>query len=209
MRRVINDINTSQEEMSKKDIIETILYIIDQILAYTSKLDQVIPSIFDKKEKEEKNKEEDLSTCQSLSDINSEDKEDKEDSTEEEKKYSLADYFYYWTDKLNFDGNMLILMMMNLDKILNSKKIILTEKNVKNVLFTCMVITQKYHEDDIYSDKDYSNLLKINCDEFIEMQIKYLECIDYSLLIEKDDLEQYKIKMKKIWRNSMLFLLNG
>ena len=142
MRRVINDINTSQEEMSKKDIIETILYIIDQILAYTSKLDQVIPSIFDKKEKEEKNKEEDLSTCQSLSDINSEDKEDKEDRKEEEKKYSLADYFYYWTDKLNFDGNMLILMMMNLDKILNSKKIILNEKNAENILFTCMVITQ-------------------------------------------------------------------
>ena len=89
MRRVINDINTSQEEMSKKDIIETILYIIDQILAYTSKLNQVIPSIFDKKEKEEKNKEEDLSTCQSLSDINSEDKEDKEDSTEEEKKWLI------------------------------------------------------------------------------------------------------------------------
>ena len=209
MRRVINDINTSQEEMSKKDIIETILYIIDQILTYTSKLDQVIPSIFDKKEKEEKNKEEDLSTCQSLSDINSEDKEDKEDSTEEEKKYSLADYFYYWTDKLNFDGNMLILMMMNLDKILNSKKIILNEKNAENILFTCMVITQKYYEDNIFSDKDYSRLKKIECIELYNMQMTFLDSINYSLLIDKDDLNKYKKRMERVWINNMIYLLNS
>ena len=209
MRRVINDINTSQEEMSKKDIIETILYIIDQILAYTSKLDQVIPSIFDKKEKEEKNKEEDLSTCQSLSDINSEDKEDKEDSTEEEKKYSLADYFYYCTDKLNFDGNMLILMMMNLDKILNSKKIILNEKNAENILFTCMVITQKYYEDNIFSDKDYSRLKKIECIELYNMQMTFLDSINYSLLIDKDDLNKYKKRMERVWINNMIYLLNS
>ena len=193
------------QEMKKKDIIETILFILNKILDFTSKLDEETPSIFDKKEKEkpEKNKNGDLSTDETS------DKENDNSFSVEEEKIPLAEYIYHWIETLKFNENLLYLMMMNLDKILNSKKIILTEKNVNNVLFTCMVITQKYHEDDIYSDKDYSNLLKINCDEFIEMQIKYLECIDYSLLIEKDDLEQYKIKMKKIWRNSMLFLLNG
>ena len=197
------------QEMTKRDIIETILFILNKILDFTSKLDEETPSIFDKKEKEkpEKNKNQDLSTDET-SDKENDNKNDNSFSDEEE-KIPLAEYIYHWIETLKFNENLLYLMMMNLDKILNSKKIILTEKNVKNVLFTCMVITQKYHEDDIYSDKDYSNLLKINCDEFIEMQIKYLECIDYSLLIEKDDLEQYKIKMKKIWRNSMLFLLNG
>jgi len=197
------------QEMTKRDIIETILFILNKILDFTSKLDEETPSIFDKKEKEkpEKNKNQDLSTDET-SDKENDSKNDNSFSDEEE-KIPLAEYIYYWIETLKFNENLLYLMMMNLDKILNSKKIILTEKNVNNVLFTCMVITQKYHEDDIYSDKDYSNLLKINCDEFIEMQIKYLECIDYSLLIEKDDLEQYKIKMKKIWRNSMLFLLNG
>ena len=197
------------QEMAKRDIIETILFILNKILDFTSKLDEETPSIFDKKEKEkpEKNKNQDLSTDET-SDKENDNKNDNSFSDEEE-KIPLAEYIYHWIETLKFNENLLYLMMMNLDKILNSKKIILTEKNVNNVLFTCMVITQKYHEDDIYSDKDYSNLLKINCDEFIEMQIKYLECIDYSLLIEKDDLEQYKIKMKKIWRNSMLFLLNG
>ena len=121
----------------------------------------------------------------------------------------MADYFYYWTDKLNFDGNMLILMMMNLDKILNSKKIILNEKNAENILFTCMVITQKYYEDNIFSDKDYSRLKKIECIELYNMQMTFLDSINYSLLIDKDDLNKYKKRMERVWINNMIYLLNS
>ena len=104
---------------------------------------------------------------------------------------------------------MLYLMMMNLDKLLNSKKIILNDKNVENILFTCMVITQKYYEDVIFSDKDYSKLKNIEYDDLINIQMDFLETINYSLLINKDDLEQYKIKMKRVWKKNMLFLLNS
>ena len=105
---------------------------------------------------------------------------------------SFAELIYYWIEKLNFNEDMLYLMMMNLDKLLNSKKIILNEKNVENIVFTCMVITQKYYEDEIFSDKDYSKLKNIDYDDLINMQMDFLETINYSLLINKDDLEQYK-----------------
>ncbi len=72
-----------------------------------------------------------------------------------------------------------------------------------------MVITQKYYEDVIFSDKDYSKLKNIEYDDLINMQIDFLETINYSLLINKDDLEQYKIKMKRVWKKNMLFLLNS
>ena len=104
------------------------------------------------------NKEADLSTDETS------DKENEindASNKDEKEKIPLAEYVYYWTEKLNFNENMLFLMMMNLDKILNSKKIILNEKNIENVLFTCMIITQKYYEDVIFSDKDYSKLLNI------------------------------------------------
>ena len=205
MRRMLENINIPNE-MSKKDIIETILFILNKILDYTSKLDEEIPSIFDRKEHEEKNKEADLSTDETS---DKENENNDASNTDEKEKIPLAEYVYYWTEKLNFNENMLFLMMMNLDKILNSKKIILNEKNIENVLFTCMIITQKYYEDVIFSDKDYSKLLNIDCDEIIEMQMKYLESIDYSLLIDKEDLDQYKIKMKRIWRSNMLFLMNS
>ena len=194
---------TISKEMSKKDIIETILFILKQILDYTSKLKETIPSVFDKKEKEDKNALSDLSTCQSDS------LSDKENDNTLEEKYTFGELINYWIEKLNFNEDMLYLMMMNLDKLLNSKKIILNDKNVENILFTCMVITQKYYEDVIFSDKDYSKLKNIEYDDLINMQMDFLETINYSLLINKDDLEQYKIKMKRVWKKNMLFLLNS
>ena len=202
MRRILYDMNISKE-MTKKDIIETILFIMRQILNYTSKLKETIPSVFDKKEKEDKNALSDLSTCQSDS------LSDKENDNCIEEKYTFGELINYWIEKLNFNEDMLYLMMMNLDKLLNSKKIILNDKNVENILFTCMVITQKYYEDVIFSDKDYSKLKNIEYDDLINMQMDFLETINYSLLINKDDLEQYKIKMKRVWKKNMLFLLNS
>jgi len=202
MRRILYDMNISKE-MTKKDIIETILFIMRQILNYTSKLKETIPSVFDKKEKEDKNILSDLSTNQSDS------LSDKETDNSIEEKYSFAKLIYYWIEKLNFNEDMLYLMMMNLDKLLNSKKVILNEKNVENIVFTCMVITQKYYEDEIFSDKDYSKLKNIDYDDLFNMQMNFLETINYSLLINKDDLEQYKIKMKRVWKKNMIFLLNS
>ena len=202
MKRLLNN-NTSTDEMSKNDIIETILFIIEQILNYTSKLNQSTPSIFDKKEKDEINDKSELTT--DSTDPNSEEIED----NAKYDKFSLAQYLYYWTDKLNLNENLLFLMTMNLDKILESQKIILSEKNVENVLYTCMIITQKFYEDDSFSDKDYSKLKKVDIDELINMQIELLNLIDYSLLIDEADLSRYKERMNQICQKNMLHLLNS
>ena len=202
MKRLLNN-NTSTDEMSKNDIIETILFIIEQILNYTSKLNQSTPSIFDKKEKDEINDKSELTT--DSTDPNSEEIE----NNAKYDKLSLAQYLYYWTDKLNLNENLLFLMTMNLDKILESQKIILSEKNVENVLYTCMIITQKFYEDDSFSDKDYSKLKKVDIDELINMQIELLKLIDYSLLIDEADLSRYKERMNQICQKNMLHLLNS
>ena len=202
MKRLLNN-NTSTDEMSKNDIIETILFIIEQILNYTSKLNQSTPSIFDKKEKDEINDKSELTT--DSTDPNSEEIE----NNAKYDKLSLAQYLYYWTDKLNLNENLLLLMTMNFDKILESQKIILSEKNVENILYTCMIITQKFYEDDSFSDKDYSKLKKLDIDELINMQIELLNLIDYSLLIDEADLSRYKKRMNQICQKNMLHLLNS
>ena len=202
MKRLLNN-NTSTDEMSKNDIIETILFIIEQILNYTSKLNQSTPSIFDKKEKDEINDKSELTT--DSTDPNSEEIE----NNAKYDKLSLTQYLYYWTDKLNLNENLLFLMTMNLDKILESQKIILSEKNVENILYTCMIITQKFYEDDSFSDKDYSKLKKVDIDELINMQIELLNLIDYSLLIDEADLSRYKERMNQICQKNMLHLLNS
>ena len=198
------------EVMSKKDIIETILFLLEQILSYSSKLNQSTTSIFDKKEKPEKNVESEIST--DFSDSAADKEKEKNESQSpilDTEKFSLSDLIYFWSDALKFDENLLILMTMNLDKILNSNLIILSEKNVENVIFTLMVITQKFHEDIIFTDKDYSKLKKIECGDLINMQVELLDLIDYSLSVSEDEFKRYKNKMRRLCEKNFLYLINS
>ena len=200
------------EVMSKKDIIETILFLLEQILSYSSKLNQSTTSIFDKKEKPEKNVESEIST--DFSDSAADKEKEKNEKIESQspildtEKFSLSDLIYFWSDALKFDENLLILMTMNLDKILNSNLIILSEKNVENVIFTLMVVTQKFHEDIIFTDKDYSKLKKIECGDLINMQVELLDLIDYSLNVGEDEFKRYKNKMRSLCEKNLLYLMN-
>ena len=198
------------EVMSKKDIIETILFLLEQILSYSSKLNQSTTSIFDKKEKPEKNVESEIST--DFSDSAADKEKEKNESQSpilDTEKFSLSDLIYFWSDALKFDENLLILMTMNLDKMLNSNLIILSEKNVENVIFTLMVITQKFHEDIIFTDKDYSKLKKIECGDLINMQVELLDLIDYSLSVSEDEFKRYKNKMRRLCEKNLLYLMNS
>ena len=198
------------EVMSKKDIIETILFLLEQILSYSSKLNQSTTSIFDKKERPEKNVESEIST--DFSDSAADKEKEKNESQSpilDTEKFSLSDLIYFWSDALKFDENLLILMTMNLDKILNSNLIILSEKNVENVIFTLMVITQKFHEDIIFTDKDYSKLKKIECGDLINMQVELLDLIDYSLSVTEDEFKRYKNKMRRLCEKNFLYLMNS
>ena len=196
------------QEMSKKDIIETILFILDQILSYTSKLNQSTTSIFDKKETEEKDSQADLSTDFSDPPTNKTQEVEISPSTKKE-KLSLSELIYYWAEVLKFDENLLVLMTMNLDKILNANLIILSDKNVENVIFTLMVITQKFYEDINFTDKDYSKVSKIECDDLINMQMELLDFIDYSLNNNEEEFKKYKIKMRRLCEKHLLYLLNS
>lgn len=189
----------TKNEMSKNDFIETILFIIRKILDYTSSLNQETPSLFDKKRQKEENDDDNISTSISSNEENS-----CNHLLENEDEFSLADNLYYWAKIMDFNENLLILTIMNIDKIL-AKNFILSSDNVKNILFTSMVITQKYYEDENFNDKDYSKIVKINTKELIEMEIEFLSLLDFSLNISEGEFNKYKNKMKKIWKNNLLF----
>ena len=126
--------------MSQEDLIETILAIIYKILDYTNELDQRTPSIFDQKFSKHLEQEKEIESDK-LSTSSSSNEENKfPERKDENSNFTLHDFLYFWTEKLEFNKNLLLLTMMNLDKLL-SNHFILTYDNVKNVLYICMVIT--------------------------------------------------------------------
>ena len=189
-----------EEEMPKNGLIETILMIINKILDYTSTLEQKSPSIFDENKNIQNESDSDkLNTSSSSND---------ENVTFTDKNNTLYDYFYYWVEKLDFNENLLILTMMNIDKFL-AKNFLLTSNNVKNVLFSCMVLTQKSYEDEIIYDKDYAKILKIKADELINMELEFLKIIDYHLHVSGEEFNNYKSRMVNIWKQNFSYFTFG
>ena len=190
------EISSPKYEMNKEDLIETILIIIYRIIDYNSSFEEKTPSIFDKNNYQQEIDSDKLSTSTSSNE---------ENLNLKEENYTLHDYFYYWIKKLDFDENLLLLTMKNLDKLL-AKDFILADENVKNILFTCMVITQKNFEDENYNDKDYAKILEVSTKDIINMQIEFLKYIDFSLYISDEEFNKYKRKMYKMWKKTLSFI---
>ena len=200
MENLPGTINEYEENMPKNGLIETILMLINKILDYTSKLEQKMPSIFDENKNIQNECDSDkLNTSSSSND---------ENVAFNDKNYSLHDYFYYWVDKLDFNENLLILTMMNIDKFL-SKNFIITSDNVKNIIFSCMVLTQKSYEDEAIYDKDYAKIFKIKTDELINMELEFLKIIDYRLHVSGEEFQNYKSRMVKIWKHNFSYFSFG
>ena len=191
---------SSKYEMNKEDLIETFLMIIYRIIDYNSSSEQKTPSIFDKNNFQQEIDPDKLSTSSSSIDENL-----NFQTNLKEESYTLHDYFYYWIKKLDFNENLLLLTMKNLDKLL-AKDFILTDDNVKNVLFTCMIITQKNFEDESFNDKDYAKILEVSPKDIINMQIEFLDYIDFSLYISEEEFNKYKRKMYKMWEKTLSFI---
>ena len=191
--------------MEDDDLIELVLIILYKILDYTNNLEQRTPSIFDQKNSTNLEKEIDsdkLSTSSSSNEENINFEKNKKNKNDE--NLTLHDLLYFWIKKLEFNKNLLLLTMMNIDKLLSSD-FILTEDNIKNVLFTCMILTQKNYEDDVYNDKDYAKLIDISTEDLIKMEIEFLKYINFSLYINEEKFNNYQRKMYNIWENTLSF----
>ena len=196
---------SKKNDMADDDLIELVLIILYKILDYTNNLEQRTPSIFDQKNStnlEQEINSDKLSTSSSSNEENINFEKNKKNKNDE--NLTLHDLLYFWIKKLEFNKNLLLLTMMNIDKLLSSD-FILTEDNIKNVLFTCMILTQKNYEDDVYNDKDYAKLIDISTEDLIKMEIEFLKYINFSLYINEEQFNNYQRKMYNIWENTLSF----
>ena len=167
--------------------IYTTIKILKNILSYTSTLKKE-SSIFDL-------------TLNQLSDTDSESEESEEDLIN---KINLDNYIEKIVKHLDFDEHLLILSLMNLDKFLASN-FVLSELNIQKVFFVCSMVTQKFYDDEIFTTKDYAQLCNVSVDELLEMEIYFLNSINFNLFIKDDDFDKYKRNFEKFMED---FIIN-
>ena len=106
-------------------------------------------------------------------------------------EYNFEDLFKFCVKMLKINDNLLVLIMMNIDKII-SNGVIINYENINRLFYTCLMITQKYYEDNSFNNKIYADLVGISCDELLNMEMEYMNLIDFSLFIKDDEFTKYK-----------------
>ena len=200
---VVQPTNIKENEdkpMNPNHSLEIIFFILNKILDYTNDLEEKTPSIFDHhhSQNNENNK-----SALSTSTLSSDNSSSGPDFCCELDKYDFEDFIIHSYKNLEFSSDLLILSMMNLDKLL-SKKFILTLANIHKVFFLCMMETHKYYRDENYKNKDYAKICGITTEELLELELEFMNYMDFNIFIKDEDFKKYKKKMKKLHKQNII-----
>ena len=185
-----------EKSMNINNYLDIIFFILSKILDFTKDSEEKTPSLFDHHHNHENDKES-LST--SYSDSLSTDS----DICCKIDKYDIEDFIIQIYKELGFNSNLLILSMMNLDKLL-TKNFVLTDTNVHKVFFICMMETQKYYEDINFNNKDYAKVCGISTKELLELEIEFMNYMDFDMNIKDEDYFQYKKNLQKLHKKNII-----
>lgn len=187
------------EKISQEGLILKISRIIKKIIKHNDNLKKQFPSIFNSSYQFiEKPKE--LVISKDFHTLSSNDEEEEIIVPLNKKGENIIDFLS--TEDLikrfvilfEVKEDVLVLFMINLDKVLK-KKFILNYRNVNRMIFTCLVATQKFHDDECYKDKDYAKVAGINPREMVNLELEFLDLIDFQFLIDDEYFKRYKNKL--------------
>ena len=103
---------------------------------------------------------------------------------------SIYDYIIRIISYSNCDENILISSLVYFDKIGKIKKI--TYSNVYKILFTSILLSLKYNEDEIYNNEYYSQIAGVSKYELKQMEYEYFVLLNFNLYIEEELFELFK-----------------
>ena len=103
---------------------------------------------------------------------------------------SIYDYIIRIISYSNCDENILISSLVYFDKIEKIKKI--TYSNVYKILFTSILLSLKYNEDEIYNNEYYSQIAGVSKYELKQMEYEYFVLLNFNLHIEEELFELFK-----------------
>lgn len=186
-----------EKPMNPNDSLEIIFMIINRILDYTSDLGKKTPSIFDHYHHNQDNNENPISST-----AYSDDSSDSDHCCIFD-KLDYEEFIVYCYKKLGFSSNLLILSMMNLDKLL-TKNFILTSENIHKAFFMCMMETQKYYEDENFKNKDYAKVCGISTEELLQLELEFMNYMEFNLHITNEDYINYKNKLQNFYKQNII-----
>ena len=196
-------VNNREINFTSDNILDTIFFIFDKITTQTKKSKEKFSSSFDHIHKNDNTHHKQDSEPEDDSTLSGSDTSSDDGHCCILDKDGIEDFVVLCYKCLDFDEHMLIMAMMNLERILE-KDFVLTEQNIHKVFFLCMMEVHKYYNDVICYNKDYAKLCGISTDELLDLELEFMNYIDYNMNIPDDKYNIYKKNLHKFFDKNVI-----
>ena len=109
---------------------------------------------------------------------------------------SISDYINRIIEYTNIEENTLICALIYIDSISKIKKI--TIYNIYKILFSAVLISIKFNEDEIYPNNFYAQIAGVPSQELLQMEHEFLILINFNLLIDENKFSSLKKALKNL-----------
>lgn len=93
----------------------------------------------------------------------------------------------------HLEESTLIIALIYIDRLCEKQNLILTDSNIHRIVFSSIILAIKYNEDDYYSNNYYAKVGGISINEVNSLELEFVKMIKYSLFIQNDIYDKYKI----------------
>ena len=105
---------------------------------------------------------------------------------------SIKEYCERIVELTHCEEGSFIASLLYVDRVCRYNKVILTLNNIHKLLFTSIIISIKYNEDQCYMDDYYAKVGGVSLLEYTQLQYEFLQLIKYNLYINEDEYKTYK-----------------
>ena len=109
---------------------------------------------------------------------------------------SLYEYLIRIISYSNCEENTLILSLIYIDKISKIKQ--LNKFNIYKILFTSILISLKFYEDEIFTNSYYSQIAGVSEKELIIMEYDFFILLNFNLFIKEEIFNTLKKALEKM-----------
>ena len=106
---------------------------------------------------------------------------------------SIEEYLTRIQTYANIERNTLIVSLIYIDRLCKNSGITLTYYNIHRIIFTSILVSIKYNEDQLYDNKYYSEIAGLRLKELNSLEHNFLQMIHFFLFVNDETFKKYKL----------------
>ncbi|KAL0209294.1 hypothetical protein RCL1_003552 [Eukaryota sp. TZLM3-RCL] len=116
----------------------------------------------------------------------------------------LYKFLFTFAYRTRMNHETAVAMLAYVDRLIEKSGLVLCSRNWKRVVFSAILLAQKYHEDESFFNSDYNKLFpELSLEEVIELERSFLALVDFDLSITPDLYSKYQKHLQILYNNEL------